>query len=899
MNTRFFFRSVIPAMTFALLAACGDNIENVTQTGMDVVASSDDLPECTKNSEGDVAFVKEDGSTRVCVDGEWVVSSAGAAGFSCKAEELKDKSGLKIVCNGDSIGVVLNGEKGESGKDGSNGTDGKAGAGCAMTGKTDSTVTVVCGDSTMVIDLTAGLPADTAEADSERVAVSLDSLAGYTQKGPFLKGSTVYLYELSDGRTLKQTNGNFTSIITRDDGRYKFTARDLASQYAMIMVDGYYRNEVTGEKSDASIRLRALTDMRKNTDANINLLTHLEFDRVYYLVTQEKKTVKQAKKQAQKEIFKAFYFDTTAISGSAEDLDVFGDSDADAALLAISILLQGDGSANDLSVILTLIANDLETDGVWNDSESKAQIADWAFNADIDGRYANFRKNVRHWRLSPTVPPFEKYIRSFYEGVYNFGACDGVKNLVGTVKYVPDVYSDYRADSLFDKNHSLDRFVCRSDSRWHFAYNTEKDVYGWPDTSIGAVKRGGITRYPYIYTKDGWQGFTGNVYYALLSNLRDPSQTFGYVGDSTGFRHLIDDSAEGGASTVQLEVSDENQVIVNYTLNVGTSASAPYAGFGYLMAGVDGSGHRLSRDVSSWEGLCVEYESDIPVILELETAGSAANPSIDLSLFSNEMGYSCFGWDVFENGEQASKSLVSMNFKVVGGDGQTGSFRLKYMYKISFFRNDPIPEPVLSTDGCGDLWCGEKLDYNVNFGNGSVGHWFDINAEYSTEKSTVRYPIGRSQVRLEEAVNEVVDACYGICGSYSLTGDYTTNFVTVGFSMSEEGNVPVDISSWEGICVAYESDIEIFVQIGLTNQRELEALFDIPTTKLPKASGMQVKDLSWEDFGQNGWGGDLEISGQDAAKEAASIKFMIQSADSTAKGSFGIYGIGRKGTCGL
>ena len=105
-----------------------------------------------------------------------------------------------------------------------------------------------------------GASADTAEADSERVPISLDSIVGLTQKGPFLKGSTVYLYELSDGRTLKQTNGNFTSKITSDDGRYKFSARDLVSQYAMVVVDGYYRNEVTGGTSDAPIRLTALTD---------------------------------------------------------------------------------------------------------------------------------------------------------------------------------------------------------------------------------------------------------------------------------------------------------------------------------------------------------------------------------------------------------------------------------------------------------------------------------------------------------------------------------------------------------------------------------------------------------------------------------------------------------------
>ena len=191
-----------------LLAACGDDVTQINQTGLEVVETAADLPKCSSKNKGEQVLVTEEAIIRVCVDGEWFATKSGTADdLSCTTKELKDGSGLKIICNGDSIGVVLNGEKGDSGKDGKD----------------------------------AVLPNDSLEADSERVAISLDSLVGVTQKGPFVKGSTVYLYELSDGRTLKQTNGNFTSNITSEDGRYKFTAHDLVSQYAMVVVDGYYR----------------------------------------------------------------------------------------------------------------------------------------------------------------------------------------------------------------------------------------------------------------------------------------------------------------------------------------------------------------------------------------------------------------------------------------------------------------------------------------------------------------------------------------------------------------------------------------------------------------------------------------------------------------------------------
>ena len=407
MKKKIALRSVIPAqagislLALTLLVACGDTVENVYQTGLEAYASEDDLPKCNKEHENELAFVKDAGVALVCVDGDWVATSPESTGnvdFSCKTEELKDKSGLKIVCNGDSIGVVLNGSDGKDGEKGDKGDDGVDGKDGEDAGMTQS---------------------DTMVNDSEKVAISLDSLAGYTQKGPFLKGSTVYLYELSDGRTLKQTNGNFTSKITRDDGHYKFTARDLVSQYAMLVVDGFYRNEVTGEKSDASLRLTALTDMRKRSSANVNLLTHLEFDRVYQLVTRgdstgKKLTVKQAKRQAQKEILKQFHIELDSTT-DAEDMDVFGFGDADAALLAVSILLQGDSGTTDLSVLLTEISNDIAEYGEWRDSAKKAKIADWAMVADIDGRLAIFDTNVVNWGLSTTVPDFAKYVHNYWK----------------------------------------------------------------------------------------------------------------------------------------------------------------------------------------------------------------------------------------------------------------------------------------------------------------------------------------------------------------------------------------------------------------------------------------------------------------------------------------------------
>ena len=125
------------ALTLAFVfAACGDDVtnENITQIvqeNMVVVADISKLPDCTTENEGQQALVKGEPSLRICVDGKWFATFSDYTDklddFKCSAEKMKDGSGLKILCNGDSIGVVLNGSNGSNGKNGSQGIQGEQG----------------------------------------------------------------------------------------------------------------------------------------------------------------------------------------------------------------------------------------------------------------------------------------------------------------------------------------------------------------------------------------------------------------------------------------------------------------------------------------------------------------------------------------------------------------------------------------------------------------------------------------------------------------------------------------------------------------------------------------------------------------------------------------------------
>lgn len=436
MNNKLTLGKIALGLLFAsFYTACDEstteNITQVNQVGMDVVSAEKDLPECTAENEGAQAFVKGESSARVCSDEKWislsgkidtvyvqggkdtVVVKGGkdtvyvkGEDYSCSTEELADKSGLKIICNGDSIGVVLNGakgDKGDAGEKGEKGDPGDEGRGCSIVDLSDTMYTLVCGEVSMTVPLKGAEKPDT---------LSQDAVVDFLGKGFFLKGSEVLLLELSDGKTLKTTGVVQMAEVTRDSGFYKFAARDLVSQYAKFRFRGFYRNPVSGHISDGQINLSGITDISKRSEANMNVLTHLELERTYYLVTREKETVKHAKRAAVREILNQFHIDTTGID-DAEDINIFGKSESGAKLLALTILLQGDRNEAEFVDLLTEISIDMAEDGVWDDSEKIKEIAEWARGVDKSGRLDKIRDNITKGD-DTAIPDFIKYIRKFW-----------------------------------------------------------------------------------------------------------------------------------------------------------------------------------------------------------------------------------------------------------------------------------------------------------------------------------------------------------------------------------------------------------------------------------------------------------------------------------------------------
>lgn len=284
----------------------------------------------------------------------------------------------------------------------------------------------------------------TGGAAEETSIFAMDTVVvtGVSQKGPFVTGSVVTLQEL-DGITFNQTGNSFKGKIKSDKGDFSVTGINLSSPYAMLEASGYYRDEISGKKSSGTITLNAITDLSNRKTVNINLLTHLEFERVLELVGKKKVSIVKAKAQAEKEIFESFGIDGEF--AESEDLNIFKSGDENAALLAVSVLLQSDVDVAGLTERIGNFSIGFAESGTWDDADTKAKIADWACNADLRETLANVRKNIEGWKYADSVPAFEKYVTNFWWDNYGLGTCS--KKNDGEVKKninkLSELYEEY------------------------------------------------------------------------------------------------------------------------------------------------------------------------------------------------------------------------------------------------------------------------------------------------------------------------------------------------------------------------------------------------------------------------------------------------------------------------
>ena len=212
---------------------------------------------------------------------------------------------------------------------------------------------------------------------------------------------------------------------------------------------------------------------------------------------------------------------------------------------------------------------------------------------------------------------------------------------------------------------------------------------------------------------------------------------------------------------------------------------------------------------------------------------------------------------------------------------------------------------VVEAPVCGDMWCGPNHDYRVEtefeYGDGYSGYWFSYTDHAEGGSSVVGWPVARGTEWSSEAFDPVIDYCDGICGTFALDKGVLTYdpFVGLGFNVAgTDGGMPVpaNASAWGGVCVVYYSNVDIVLEMGLGDEVDAALGYDTPIVIMRKSSASKVVEYAWSEFRQAGWGGKDTISGDEASKTLAQLKFKFQAENGTT-GDYNIVSVGRYGTC--
>ena len=451
---------------------------------------------------------------------------------------------------------------------------------------------------------------------------------------------------------------------------------------------------------------------------------------------------------------------------------------------------------------------------------------------------------------------------------------------------------------------------------------------------------------PYYDCFQTWYGNEG--VYRIETGLDVGTETSGYW-------YTFGDDADGGMSTIIWPVPPGNEYaddafdpIIDYCgglcgeyfLDKGSMYYDPFVGVGFNLGGYEDGSMVVPVDASRMGGIRVTYTSDAAITLEMGLGDDMDQklgydlPAVTLpkatSATTKEFPWSSFkraGWGNGKTtGEEASKILAALKFKIQAKTGARGKFNIMAVGALDGTCSTYVPPtpkssssfvwPIQSSSstivyppvqGYGfETWYGAegvyKIETGYDAGADESGYWYVFNDEVDGGASKIIWPVPPGNEYADDAMDPIIDYCGGVCGTYELEQNYLTYnpFVGVAFDVAGpvewgEPAVTADASAMGGICIVYSSDAMAALELGLSDDKEAELGYDIPFASLPKSTSATTKDLPWSSFKQAGWGNG-KISGEEAASMLKSVRFKIQGKDGST-GAFNIMMIGALGGC--
>ena len=195
------------------------------------------------------------------------------------------------------------------------------------------------------------------------------------------------------------------------------------------------------------------------------------------------------------------------------------------------------------------------------------------------------------------------------------------------------------------------------------------------------------------------------------------------------------------------------------------------------------------------------------------------------------------------------------------------------------------------------LWDGATdTEGRVDTGSDSVrtaGYWYEYTDSNDDGTSHFTWPADVEENTYGNFFGPLTEAYGGIKGSITLGDGYEYPYSGLGFNILSDKQEGADITVWQGICLAYESNIGFGIELGVENEKEVAA-YDNYKATVGKAATPTATDFPWSKFRQANWG--TAVDQEVVLQKTAAIKLKFEGSAGTS-GDFRICQIGSLGKC--
>lgn len=203
-----------------------------------------------------------------------------------------------------------------------------------------------------------------------------------------------------------------------------------------------------------------------------------------------------------------------------------------------------------------------------------------------------------------------------------------------------------------------------------------------------------------------------------------------------------------------------------------------------------------------------------------------------------------------------------------------------------------------------ETWIGGQKDYQIytglDAGDETSGYWYAFSDEEEQGASSILW--NAPLVMGEHVLDSVDNKCSGICGTATLNGfggmeqkPYAGIAFDVAGKAKQSDSVSSagDASSWKGLCIAYNSDFDMALELGLEASAENLHGEKNPRVRLPKGDWV-VRNIAWSDFVS---AGEKSLSGEKAAAQLVSVRVKFQG--EVGCYHFNVFAVGPYGDCNV